>query len=241
MYLLKSISTKVGKACGEHKMLKDEDKILVCFSGGKDSFVLLEVLEYLKKRYPIHFELKVLVVDSNFDCSFKDKIEAFLKDRDVDFEILSTKINDVLNEQLKVKKFRACFLCSRLRRGIIYDYAIKNGFNKIALGHNLDDAIETHLMNFFYSSKTSFLKPKYLADNGKIEVIRPLIYVDEDLILKLAKKMNFEPIRNECPLKSSDSTREYFKNLICDLKKQNPKIKENAYHAFKNVKELNEW
>lgn len=241
MYLLKSLSKKAGLAIFEHKMILEDDKILICFSGGKDSFALIKILENIKKNYPINFELKILVINPNFDNSFERKIMSFLKQIDLDYEIINTKINEVIDKQSKIKKFRPCFMCSRLRRGIIYDYAIKNNYNKIALGHTLDDAIITHLMNFFYSSKTSFLKPKYLAENKKVEVIRPLIYIDEDLIKKFVNKSKFIPTKNECPLRQEDSNREHFKKIVKDLKQKNPKIKENAYHALKNTKELNPW
>lgn len=241
MYDFKSITTKAGRAAHNFSMLKEGDRILVCFSGGKDSYAMLKVLEQFKKKYPINFELKVLCVNPNFDNKFENNIRNLLEKENFEYEILNTQIKQVIEKQEQIKKFRPCFMCSRLRRGIIYDYAIKNNYNKIALGHNLDDAIETHLMNLFYGSKLSLLKPKYLADNAKIEVIRPLIYVDEDQIVKYVKKVNFIAVKDECPLKQEDSKRDYFKNLLKELKKDNPKIKESAYHAFHNIKELNQW
>ncbi|MFW5704915.1 MAG: ATP-binding protein [Nanoarchaeota archaeon] len=156
MYLLKSLSSKAGKAAREHEMLKDKDRILICFSGGKDSYALLKIMQNLKKNYPITFELKVLCVNPGFDKNFENKIKEILDKEDIKYEILNSKIQEVLENQQKIKDFRPCFMCSRLRRGIIYNYAIKNNFNKIALGHNLDDGIQTHLMNFFYSSKFSY-------------------------------------------------------------------------------------
>ena len=132
-------------------------------------------------------------------------------------------------------------MCSRLRRGVIYNYAIENNYNKIALGHTLDDAIETHLMNLFFSNKTSFLKPKYTAENKQVEVVRPLIYVDESSISEFIEYVEFKPIKNKCPMKQENSKRDYFKQQINELQKNNPKIKESAYHAFKNTKELNSW
>lgn len=238
----KSIAVKAGRACYDFNMLKDKDKILVCFSGGKDSFILLKVLLYLKKKYPIDFELKILVINPGFDENFNSQISLLLEEGELEFEVLDTQIREVIEEQSMIKKFRPCFMCSRLRRGIIYDYAMKNGFNKIALGHNLDDAIETHLMNLFYSNKTSFLKPKYLAENGKVEVVRPLIYVDEDDIVSYCDDIGFVAVKNDCPLREEgDSKREYFKKLIDEMKNDNPKIKESAFHAFSNVGELNEW
>lgn len=241
--MLRQITNKTGRACHDFSMLKDNDKILICFSGGKDSLVLIKVLLFLKKKYPINFELKVLCVNPNFDETFKDKIKNILNEEKLDFEILNTQISSVIETQNSIKKMSSCFMCSRLRRGIIYNYAIENGYNKIALGHTLDDAIETHLMNLFFSNKTSFLKPKYLAENKKIEVIRPMIYVNEELIIKYIKSINYGPISNNCPMRGNEknSKREYFREVIKKLYKDNPKIKESAYHAFKNTKELNQW
>ncbi len=241
MYEFRSITTRTGRACHNFSMLSEGDKILVCFSGGKDSYTMLKVLEQLKRKYPIDFELKVLCINPNFDAKFENNIRDILEKESFEFEIINSQIKEVVEKQDLIKSFRPCFMCSRLRRGIIYDYAMKNGYNKIALGHNLDDAIETHLMNLFYGSKLSLLKPKYLADNGKIEVIRPLIYVDEDIIVEYVKNIGFVAVKDLCPLKGEDSKRDYFKNLLKELKKDNPKIKECAYNAFHNIKELNEW
>ena len=182
--MFKTIATKTGKAVAEFSMINEGDKILICFSGGKDSFVLIRVLSYLKRKYPIDFELKIVCVNPNFDPNFFGKVETIAKGEGIDFEIIDSKIGSIIDDLSKVKKMSPCFMCSRLRRGVLYNYAIENRYNKIALGHTLNDAIETHLINTFFSNKTSFLKPKYLAENGEVEVIRPMIFVDEEYILK---------------------------------------------------------
>ncbi len=239
--MFKTIASKSGKAIAEFSMINEGDKILICFSGGKDSFVLIRVLSYLKRKYPINFELKIVCVNPNFDSTFFDKVERIAKNEDLDFEIINSKIGSIIEDLTAIKKMSPCFMCSRLRRGILYNYAIENGFNKIALGHTLNDAIETHLMNTFFSNKTSFLKPKYLAENGKVEVIRPMIFVDEKYILDYIKKENYIAVKNNCPMRSENSKREYFRKIICDLEKINPKIMESVYHAFRNTKDLNSW
>lgn len=241
MSSFKPIIAKASKACKKFSMLNEGDKILICFSGGKDSYAMLKVLEQLKNKYPINFELKVLCINPNFDKDYENNIKKNLEKENIGFEIVASEINEIIEKQYQIKPFRPCFMCSRLRRGIIYNYAIKNGYNKIALGHNLDDAIETHLMNLFYGSKLSLLKPKYLAENGKVEIIRPLIYIDEDKILEYTREIGFKPVKDVCPLKQEDSKREYFKNLLKELKKDNEQIKKSALRAFHNIEELNEW
>jgi len=235
------ISRLAGKVVFDFSMINEGDKILVCFSGGKDSFVLLRVLKYLKSRYKTNFELKVFCVNHGFDLNFSENVREILELEDVEFEIFNSQISFILEGQLKIKKFRPCFLCSRMRRGIIYNYALENGFNKVALGHNLNDAIETQMMNMFFGSKISLLKPIFLAENGKVEVIRPLIYVDEDLIVDFINSCKFVPVESVCPLRVEDSKRDYFKRMVADLKKKNPQIMENCLHSFSNVSELNSW
>lgn len=235
------ISRKAGKAIFDFNMINDGDKILVCFSGGKDSFTLIRVLKYLQSRYETKFEFKVFCVNPGFDFSMTSDVSKIMDDEGIDYEIFDSQISFILGEQLKIKKFRPCFLCSRMRRGIIYNYALKNGFNKVALGHNLDDAIETQLMNMFFGSKISLLKPMFLAENGKVEVIRPLIYVDSSMIVDFVLEVGFKPVENVCPLRAEDSKRDYFRKIIADLKENNPQIMQNCLHSFFNVKELNSW
>lgn len=232
----KQIASQCVKALNDFEMISGKDKILIGFSGGKDSYMLIKIFEYLKRKNKKEFSIKIVTVDPGFDANFSKNIKKQLEEFEFPYEIIESTINKAIIKKSKEKKLNPCFLCSRMRRGILYNYAIENNYNKIALGHNIDDAIETHLMNLFFSSKPSTLKAKYLAENKKIEIIRPLIYVDETEIEAFTKKKEFKPTKENCPLKKEDSKREYFKKIISDLEKNNPKIKQSAKIAFKKGK-----
>lgn len=222
MNIVRTVLHNVGKCIADYSMIKEGDKILVCFSGGKDSFVLLNTLERLRKKAPIKFELFVLCVNPNFENQDYSQIINFLKREKFNYEILDTKISDVISNNSKKKK-NACSFCSRLRRGVIYNYALKHKFNKIALGHNLDDAIETFLMNLFYSNKLQFMRPYYKTKYDNY-IIRPLIYCNEDLIQEYCKKLEYVPFKQYCPLRKEDSTRLFIRELISKNKEKNSKL-----------------
>ena len=232
MNIVRTILHNVGKCIADYSMISEGDKILVCFSGGKDSFVLLDSLEKLRKKSPVKFELFVLCVNPNFKEQDYSGLINYLKEHEFQYEILDTKIAKVVSEKSKNKN--PCSLCSRLRRGVIYNYALKNKFNKIALGHNLDDSIETFLMNLFYSNKLDLLRPMYKTKYDNY-IIRPLIYCNEDLIRLYCDKMSYVPFKQYCNLKSEDSTRLFIRDLISKNKQKNPKM----YLSFLNATKSN--
>lgn len=227
MSVVRTVGHNVGKCISDYSMIEEGDRILVCFSGGKDSFVLLHSLERLRKKAPVKFELFVLCVNPNFEKQNYSGIIKYLEDNNFNYEILNTQISKVV--KLKIKNKSPCSLCSRLRRGVIYNYALKNKFNKIALGHNLDDAIETFLINLFYSNKLEFMRPFY-ETKYKNYVIRPLIYCNEDLIESYTTELNYTPFKQTCPLKEEDSTRLFIREIIKKNKQKNPRI----YLSFLN-------
>lgn len=222
MNVVRTVLHNVGKCIADYSMICDGDRILVCFSGGKDSFVLLNTLERLRKKAPIKFEIFVLCINPNFKNQDYSEMVRFLENEKINYEIFNTQISNVITKNSKNKK-NACSFCSRLRRGVIYNYAIKNNFNKIALGHNLDDAIETFLMNLFYSNKLQFMRPYYKTKYNNF-IIRPLIYCNEDLIKEYCKKLEYVPFKQYCPLKNEDSTRLFIRDLISKNKEKNSKL-----------------
>ncbi len=240
-YLSNHVLRNSKRACFDYSMIDKDDRILACFSGGKDSFALICALDMLNKKIKDKFYFKILCIDPGFDKDFSINIDKVLSGIGFDYEIIKSNIKGIILEQDKNGKLNRCFMCSRLRRGIIYDYAVKFGFNTVALGHNLDDAIENTLLNTFFSYKTSFMKPKYYADKYPIKIIRPLIYIEEQQIEKYVKLINYLPIKNNCPLKTDDSKRLFFKNMITQLKKNHPKVTESAMNSFKNIVEINKW
>jgi tRNA 2-thiocytidine biosynthesis protein TtcA len=241
MGILGKIRNRVGKAVHQFDMISDGDKILVCFSGGKDSYTLIKVMESIKKKAPVSFSFKILLVDAGFAEMDYSDVKVFLESKGYDFEILSSSISAILADKLRDNDKNPCFLCSRIRRGVIYNYARRNGFNKIALGHNLDDAIETFMMNMFFSYRMAMLKPKYLNDEGDIEVIRPLIFCDEELIVEFCNHLGYVPINQVCDLKFKDSKRLMFRKMLKELKEKNPDIKESAMKSFGNIDKKSFW
>ena len=176
----------VGNSVTKHNMIENNDRILVAFSGGKDSFTMLDILAKLKNKAPVKFELFPVMTDPGYKSDLS-KIKKYLAAKGHTLKVRKTKILDVVKKQMGTQKNTGnyCFMCSRLRRGILYRIAKETKCNKIALGHNLDDAIETFLMNIFYVSKLEKMEPNYVSEKS-IAVIRPLIDVPESLIVEYA-------------------------------------------------------
>lgn len=233
MNIVKTILHNVGECISDYFMIEEGDRILVCFSGGKDSFVLLDTLEKLRKKAPIKFEIFVLCINPNFKKQDYLKIKTFLENGNYNYEILDTKIANVVRETSKKNNANPCSFCSRLRRGVIYNYALENKFNKIALGHNLDDAIETFLINLFYSNKMEFLRPCYKTKYNNY-IIRPLIYCNTDLIEMYCTESKYVPFKQYCSLKIEKSTRLFIREIINKNKQKNPKIYLSFLNAMKS-------
>jgi tRNA 2-thiocytidine biosynthesis protein TtcA len=224
-----------GKAIADFKMIEKNDRVMVCLSGGKDSFTLLSVLELLRKRSHGKFELMAFTLDQRQPGWDDSGLKAWLEDRRIPYEILSKDTYSIVKEKVPEGK-TYCSLCSRLRRGNIYRYAEENGFNKIALGHHRDDLIRTLLMSIFYSGEIRSMPPKLLSDNKKHMVIRPLAYCQEQDIITFAKEQQFPIIPCNLCGSQENLARVRVKNLIDTLTKENPKIPSNMLHALTSVK-----
>jgi tRNA 2-thiocytidine biosynthesis protein TtcA len=196
-------------------MIEDGDRIMVAFSGGKDSFAMIESLAALRKKAPVRFDLVPLMLDiSNPEMT---KAAEFIRGLGLELTVIRTGIITAVEKTIKEGTTGDhCFLCSRLRRGRLSTEAKRIKCNKIALGHNLDDALETFLLNFFYTSSTRIMRPIYKT--GEITIIRPLIGVPEHLIA--AEVMRFPTVKQNCPFKTADSKRalvkEHIKSLAAD-------------------------
>ncbi len=225
------ISKRVGRAIIDYKMLSDGDKIAVAVSGGKDSLILLKVLNDRKSFVPIKYDILAVHIDLGYPRSFAKPLEKYFKKIKVKYHIQKV---DVLKKT--DKKDISCFWCSWNRRKALFEAAHRLGCTKIALGHHKDDVIETILMNLFFQGEISAMSPKQELFKGKITLIRPLVYVEEYMIKRFAKEEAL-PIANcICP-NSITSNRTKMANIIKDLKKICPDVKTNIFRSIKRIKE----
>jgi tRNA 2-thiocytidine biosynthesis protein TtcA len=223
-----------GKAIGDFKMIQSGDRVMVCLSGGKDSYTLLRILTLLRRRYN-KFEIFAFTLDQSHPGWSDAKMREWLEKNNIAYKILTEDTYSIVKAKIPEGN-TYCSLCSRLRRGIIYRYAEENGFNKIALGHHRDDLITTLLMSIFYNGEIRSMPPKLLSDNKRHIVIRPLAYCQESDIITYAQEQQFPII--PCNLCGSQETlmRQRTKLLIQQLAKENPKIPSNMLHALTSLK-----
>ncbi len=236
---LKNIEKKLlhytGKAISDYRMIQPHDKILVCLSGGKDSFTMLTLLRILQAKTRVPFELHAFTLDQGQPGWNDAALRQWLTERDIPHTILHRDTYTIVKEKIP-EGSTYCSLCSRLRRGNIYTFARENGFNKIALGHHRDDLITTLLMSVFYNGEIRSMPPKLLTDNQQHIVIRPLSYCQEQDIARFATLMEYPII--PCNLCGSQENlmRKKVKNLIAELAKENPKVPSNMLHALSSIK-----
>lgn len=220
----------------EYKLIEPDDHIMVAISGGKDSYTLLDLLLLAKTRAPFPFKVTAVHVDQVQPGYDGRPLEAWLKDHDIVHEIVRENTYKIVVEKTKPNG-TYCSLCSRLRRGILYEVGGRIGANKIALGHHRDDSIETLLLNLIYAGKLQAMPPKYLTDDGQFHVIRPLIETAERDIIAYSELRGF-PIL-PCNLCGSQEglKRQRMKELLDMLEKEKPDVRSVMLHALKNVKE----
>ena len=233
--LFQHIKRQVGKAIGDFGLIEEGDRIAVGISGGKDSYTLLHILEALRKKAPVTFELIAINIDSGFPGYQKELIENYLQQQNFNYVMAKTDSYRVIEEKLRPGS-SYCAFCARLRRGALYVQATKHHCNKIALGHHLDDFIETLLLNQFYSGTLAAMSAKYLANNGKHIVIRPLVYVEETKIQKFSCLQKFPIAHCVCPVVGQgDQKRQQMKQLVKDLARDIPEIRNSMISAIGNV------
>jgi tRNA 2-thiocytidine biosynthesis protein TtcA len=224
-----------GKAIADFNMIQRGDRVMVCLSGGKDSFTMLTILEKLRKRSGNKFEVFAFTLDQAQPGWDDSILRKWLADRNIEHEILTRDTYSIVKEKVPEGK-TYCSLCSRLRRGIIYRYAEEKGFNKIALGHHRDDMIRTLMMSILYNGDIRSMPPKLLSDNKKHIVIRPMCYVQEKDIITFATEEAFPII--PCNLCGSQENlmRKKVTRLIDQLALENPKVPSNMLHALQSLK-----
>lgn len=233
--LEKKLLHYAGKAIADFNMIQAGDRMMVCLSGGKDSFTMLRILQLLQRRARLNFELFAFTLDQAQPGWNDHALREWLRNQQIPHEILTRDTYSIVKEKIPEGN-TYCSLCSRLRRGIIYRYAEENEFNKIALGHHRDDLIRTLLMSILYNGEIRSMPPKLLSDNKKHIVIRPLVYCQEEDIILYAKAMAFPII--PCNLCGSQENlmRQRVKVLIDQLANENPKVPSNMLHALTSIK-----
>ena len=226
---MQQILSKMRKAIEEYNMLEEGDKIAVCLSGGKDSITLLNGLKALQRFYPKHFELIAISVNPGFKEFDKDLLQKNCDEVGVPLFIEDSNIKEIVFDIRKEKN--PCSLCANLRRGIINSVAIREGCNKIALGHNLDDVLETFLLNLFYTGSLSTFSQKSYMDRSQITLIRPLILLSEKDTNRFVKKNNKQVMPKVCPM-DEHTKREDMKTQIFLWQKNIPMLRANLFGAI---------
>lgn len=225
------------KAVKDYNLIQENDHIAVCISGGKDSFLLAKCMQELQKHSIYKFNLEFICMNPGYSDSSKQLIIDNAKKLGLDLKIFDTDIFAVVK---KTSPDEPCYLCARMRRGYLYDYAKKLGCNKIALGHHFDDVIETILLSMFYNGKINTMMPKLHSTNYQgMELIRPLYLVKESNIIAWSKYCDLSFIGCACNLKKEDSRRLDIKILLDELRKKNKFIDGNIFKSMENIN-LNE-
>ncbi|WP_076419123.1 tRNA 2-thiocytidine(32) synthetase TtcA [Colwellia sp. UCD-KL20] len=232
--LEKRLRRNVGQAIAEYNMIEDGDKVMVCLSGGKDSFSMLDILLKLQKAAPIQFEIVAVNLDQKQPGFPEHILPEYLESLNIPYYIVDKDTYSVVKEKISEGK-TTCGLCSRLRRGTLYSFAEKIGATKIALGHHMDDIVETMFLNMFYGAKLKSMPPKLLSDDGRNIVIRPLAHCREQDILDYSNFQHYPII--PCNLCGSQENlqRQNIKAMLNAWDKQTPGRVQNIFKSLKNV------
>lgn len=230
----KKLRGNVGKAVMDYAMIENGDKVMACVSGGKDSFVMLDTLLHLQRIAPIQFEVVAVNLDQKQPGFPEHILPEYFKSKGIDHYIIDKNTYSVVKQKIPEGK-TTCSLCSRLRRGTLYGFAEEIGATKLALGHHMDDIVETLFLNMFFQAKLKGMPPKLLSDDKRNIVIRPLAYCREKDIAKVAADCEFPII--PCNLCGSQDNlqRTRIKSMIAGWDVANPGWVENIFHSLQNV------
>ena len=236
----KDIWSKFMRAISDYELIKENDVVMVCISGGKDSFLLAKLIQELINHGKVNFSARYVVMNPGYSDVNLKLIKDNSKKLNIPIEIFNSDIFDVVN---KISFKSPCYMCAKMRRGHLYNKASELGCNKIALGHHFNDFIETTLLSMFYGSEIKTMMPKLHSDNYKgLELIRPMCLIKEESIISWAKYNGLNFLNCACKFTSDNSKvdintskRKEIKNLINELKKSNKNIDENIYKSMENV------
>ncbi len=233
---MQKILSHLRKAIEEYNMIKEGDKIAVCLSGGKDSITMLYALKALQRFYPKNFELIAVSINPGFDFFDVGFLKQICDKVEVPLFIENSNAKEIVFDIRKEKN--PCSLCANLRRGVINSIAIREGCNKIALGHNQDDVLETFLLNLLYTGNIGTFSPVSFMDRSGITLIRPLVYTPEKEIKRFIRKNDLTVMPKVCPMDGT-SKREDMKQLIFSLTKSIPMVRANLFGAI--TRNLEDW
>ncbi len=222
----------MGKVIHDWNMIQANDKILVGVSGGSDSQTLLHMLFSLKKKAPVNFEILPVHIDAGFAGSFARDLEDYIENAygtmKIEYTAYGVTAHSAQNRE------NPCFLCSRLRRKRLFEMARENQCDKIALGHNRDDIIETLFINMCYAGRMGTMKPRQSFFNGTLDIIRPLAYVEKDDITRFSKLMDLPEFKNNCP-SAGQTRRSEIREMLDTLYQHNKHIKGNIFRSMSNI------
>lgn len=232
--LAKRLRRNVGQAIADFNMIEPGDRVLVCVSGGKDSHAMADILWDLKRRAPVAFEMTAVNLDQKQPDFPEHVLPDYFEARGIPFDVIEQDTYSVVTDIIPAGK-TMCSLCSRLRRGILYTYANRHGYNKIALGHHREDILETFLMNMFHGGKLKAMPPKLISDDGDNIVIRPLAYCRENDLARYAEDREFPIIPCNLCGNQENLERVKTKELLASWEKQFPGRIENMMRSLQNV------
>jgi tRNA 2-thiocytidine biosynthesis protein TtcA len=233
--LEKNLLGHMGRCIADHALIEDGDRILVGVSGGKDSHTMLHLLRVMQQRAPIRFSLLAVNLDQGHPGFPADQLEGYFKAEGYDYRMLKEDTYSIVLEKTAPGK-TTCTVCSRLRRGILYNAAVELGCNKIALGHHRDDLISTLLLNMFFAGSIKSMPPRLTSDDGRNVVIRPLAYAPERDIAKYAALKAFPIIPCDLCGTQEDLQRKRMEKLVEDLGKEIPMVRQSLLAAMQNVR-----
>ena len=233
---MQRILSHMRKAIEDYKMIEENDKIAICLSGGKDSITMLHAFKSLQRFYPKKFDIIAISINPGFEHFDTNLLQEMCDKLEIPLFIENSHAQEIVFDIRKEKN--PCSLCANLRRGVINSIAVREGCNKIALGHNEDDVLETFLLNLFYTGSIGTFSPVSYMDRTGITLIRPLIYTPEKETRRFVKKNNLKVMPRVCPMDGT-SKREDMKQMIFSLQKDIPMIRANLFGAIR--RNLPDW
>ena len=231
----KNLRRKIGKALSDFKMIDNDDRVLVALSGGKDSLVLLQALEEFSRRSPVKFFLAALSV--KITGLNTEILENYCSSKNINYHVIEQPIIEIIKSRGEKSP---CSFCANMRRGIISSWASQNNFNKLALGHSLDDAVETFFMNLLHAGRAKSFQPVAYMSRTNIKIIRPLIFATESAIIDEAKRLELPIVKSPCPF-AGHTERQRTREFIADLRKKIPDLYSKVINALENLSDLDSW